>query len=83
MLHIDCYHYYFKCVSAAVYLTGSAPDVSTMDAFNNSSAELDDWLSRLDHMIVTQRVTVGDLSEISDLILKLKVCANECLFQSL
>lgn len=46
-----------------------------MDAFHYSSTELDDWLSLLDHMIVTQRVRVGDLSEISDLIVKLKVSA--------
>lgn len=45
-----------------------------MDAFNNSSAELNDWLSLLDHNI-TQRVRVGDLAEISDLTVKLKVSA--------
>lgn len=52
-----------------------------MDTFNNSSTELNDWLSLLDHMIITQRVRVGDLSEISDLIVKLKVSVvNDALF---
>lgn len=45
-----------------------------MDTFNNTSTELNDWLSLLDHMI-TQRVRVGDLNEISDLTVKLKVSA--------
>lgn len=55
-------------------MTSSAPDVSTVDTFNRSSTELNEWLSFIDHMIV-QRVTVGDLSEIGDLIVKLKVSA--------
>ncbi|XP_047659645.1 dystrophin isoform X2 [Tachysurus fulvidraco] len=60
-----------KCQVATEYLTSSAADVSAMDTFNNSSTELNDWLSLLDHMI-TQRVRVGDLSDISDLTVKLK-----------
>ncbi|XP_017313017.1 dystrophin isoform X2 [Ictalurus punctatus] len=66
-----------KCQVTTEYLTSSAPDVSTMDTFNNSSTELNDWLSLLDHMIITQRVRVGDLSEISDLIVKLKSATKD------
>lgn len=74
-LNVLCYICYVICVySAAIYLASSAPDVSTVDTFNRSSTELNEWLSFIDHMIV-QRVTVGDLSEICDLIVKLKVSA--------
>ncbi|KAF5902309.1 dystrophin-like isoform X3, partial [Clarias magur] len=66
-----------KCQVTTEYLTSSAPDVSTMDTFNRSNTELNDWLSHLDHMIIKQRVTVGDLSEINDLIIKLKSATNE------
>ncbi|KAK3510935.1 hypothetical protein QTP70_027830, partial [Hemibagrus guttatus] len=64
-----------KCRVATEYLTSSALEVSAMDAFNNSNTELNDWLSLLDHNI-TQRVRVGDLGEISDLTVKLKVSAS-------
>ncbi|XP_053333050.1 dystrophin isoform X2 [Clarias gariepinus] len=66
-----------KCQVTTEYLTSSVPDVSTMDTFTRSNTELNDWLSHLDHMIIKQRVTVGDLSEINDLIIKLKSARNE------
>ncbi|XP_058236880.1 dystrophin isoform X2 [Hemibagrus wyckioides] len=65
-----------KCRVATEYLASSAPDVSSMDAFNNSSTELNDWLSLLDHNI-TQRVRVGDLAEISELTVKLKSAVKD------
>ncbi|TSK17770.1 Dystrophin [Bagarius yarrelli] len=60
-----------KCQVATEYLTSSAPDVSTMDSFNNSSTELNNWLSLLDHTIM-KRVRVGDLTEITENLGKLK-----------
>ncbi|KAI4901901.1 hypothetical protein NFI96_022255 [Prochilodus magdalenae] len=54
-------------------LTSSVPeDAAALDKFNKSWTELNNWLSLLDHMVQTQRVTVGDLGEISDMTLKLK-----------
>ncbi|KAI5619629.1 dystrophin isoform X7 [Silurus asotus] len=66
-----------KCQVATESLTSSAPDVSTIDTFNYSSAELNDWLSLLDHMITSHRVMVGYLSDISDLTVKLKSAVKD------
>lgn len=57
----------------AVTLTGSAAGDAALDKFNKSWTELDDWLTLLDHMVQTQRVMVGDLDEINDMTVKLKV----------
>ncbi|XP_022530476.2 dystrophin isoform X3 [Astyanax mexicanus] len=65
-----------KCQVAG--LTGSAPgDASALDHFNKSWAELNNWLSLLDHMLLSQRVLVGDLDEISDVTTKLKSSLQE------
>ncbi|XP_057187046.1 dystrophin [Triplophysa rosa] len=61
-----------KCQLAATTLTGSAAGDAALDKFNKSWAELNDWLSLLDHMVQTQRVTVGDLDEIKEMTAKLK-----------
>uniref|UniRef100_A0A8C1QRC8 Dystrophin n=1 Tax=Cyprinus carpio TaxID=7962 RepID=A0A8C1QRC8_CYPCA len=61
-----------KCQLAAVTLTGSAAGDAALDKFNKSWAELDDWLTLLDHMVQTQRVMVGDLDEINEMTVKLK-----------
>lgn len=61
-----------QCFSATT-LTGSAAGDSALDKFNNSWAELNDWLSLLDHMVQTQKVTVGDLDDIKEMTAKLKV----------
>uniref|UniRef100_A0A8C1XBW2 WW domain-containing protein n=1 Tax=Cyprinus carpio TaxID=7962 RepID=A0A8C1XBW2_CYPCA len=45
---------------------------AALDKFNKSWAELDDWLTLLDHMVQTQRVMVGDLDEINEMTVKLK-----------
>ncbi|KAI5090181.1 dystrophin isoform 1, partial [Silurus meridionalis] len=66
-----------KCQVATESLTSSAPDVSTIDTFNYSSAELNDWLSLLDHMITSHHVMVGYLSDISDLTVKLKSAVKD------
>lgn len=64
------------CCSVVETLAGCAPgDALALDKFNQSWTELNNWLSLLDHMVLTQRVTVGDLGEISDLTAKLKVSA--------
>uniref|UniRef100_A0A3B1JJP3 Dystrophin n=1 Tax=Astyanax mexicanus TaxID=7994 RepID=A0A3B1JJP3_ASTMX len=49
----------------------------TLDHFNKSWAELNNWLSLLDHMLLSQRVLVGDLDEISDVTTKLKSSLQE------
>lgn len=54
-------------------MTGSAAGDAALDKFNKSWMELDDWLTLLDHMVQTQRVMVGDLDEISEMTVKLKV----------
>ncbi|XP_076838749.1 dystrophin isoform X3 [Brachyhypopomus gauderio] len=62
-----------RCKVATEGLTGSAPgEAAALEKFKRSWAELNDWLSLLDHMVQTQRVTVGDLDEISDMTGKLK-----------
>lgn len=54
-------------------MTGSAAGDAALDKFNKSWMELDDWLTLLDHMVQTQRVMVGDLDEINEMTVKLKV----------
>ncbi|TRZ02504.1 hypothetical protein DNTS_000081 [Danionella cerebrum] len=61
-----------KCQLAATTLTGSAAGDAALDKFNKSWTELDDWLTLLDHMVQTQRVIVGDLDDINNMIGKLK-----------
>ncbi|KAH3739241.1 hypothetical protein DPMN_045890 [Dreissena polymorpha] len=41
--------------------------------FNQSVAELSDWLKLLERMLKSQRVTVGDMEEIEELSNKQKV----------
>ena len=48
-------------------------EVPALADFNKAWAELTDWLSRLDREIKAQRVTVGDLDDINDMIIKQKV----------
>ena len=44
--------------------------------FDQSVAELRDWLTLLERMLKSQRVTVGDIQEIEIMIQKQKVCEN-------
>lgn len=48
-------------------------EIPALADFNKAWAELTDWLSRLDQEIKSQRVTVGDLDDINDMIIKQKV----------
>lgn len=48
-------------------------EVPALADFNKEWAELTDWLSRLDRDIKSQRVIVGDLDDINDMIIKQKV----------
>lgn len=41
--------------------------------FDRSVAELRDWLTLLERMLKSQRVTVGDISDIEQTIMKQKV----------
>uniref|UniRef100_A0A8C7KYF3 Dystrophin n=1 Tax=Oncorhynchus kisutch TaxID=8019 RepID=A0A8C7KYF3_ONCKI len=50
-------------------LQGDAPALAQ---FNKAWAELSDWLSLLDQMVQTQRVTVADLDDINHMIVKTK-----------
>uniref|UniRef100_A0AAZ3R0Q8 Dystrophin n=1 Tax=Oncorhynchus tshawytscha TaxID=74940 RepID=A0AAZ3R0Q8_ONCTS len=50
-------------------LQGDAPALAQ---FNKAWAELFDWLSLLDQMVQTQRVTVADLDDINHMIVKTK-----------
>ncbi|XP_017573216.1 dystrophin isoform X2 [Pygocentrus nattereri] len=62
-----------KCQVSVESLTGSVTgDATTMDKFNKSWSDLNNWLSLLDNMVLTQRVTVGDLADISGMTIKLK-----------
>ncbi|PKU41437.1 dystrophin isoform x3 [Limosa lapponica baueri] len=47
-------------------------EVPALADFNKAWAELTDWLSRLDREIKSQRVIVGDLDDINDMIIKQK-----------
>uniref|UniRef100_A0A8C1ZHA8 Dystrophin n=1 Tax=Cyprinus carpio TaxID=7962 RepID=A0A8C1ZHA8_CYPCA len=65
-------HTHVEHTTHTVTLTGSAAGDAALDKFNKSWAELDDWLTLLDHMVQTQRVMVGDLDEINEMTVKLK-----------
>uniref|UniRef100_A0AAR2KC62 Dystrophin n=1 Tax=Pygocentrus nattereri TaxID=42514 RepID=A0AAR2KC62_PYGNA len=66
-------HFNLMFCSAVESLTGSVTgDATTMDKFNKSWSDLNNWLSLLDNMVLTQRVTVGDLADISGMTIKLK-----------
>ncbi|XP_041127961.1 dystrophin-like isoform X4 [Polyodon spathula] len=52
-------------------------EVPAMADFNKAWAELTDWLSLLHHVIKTQIVTVGDLEEINDMIVKQKATLQD------
>ncbi|KAI8520838.1 hypothetical protein Bbelb_005920 [Branchiostoma belcheri] len=45
--------------------------------FDKSVAELRDWLMLLDHMLKSQIVTVGDVEEIEEMIIKQKTVLND------
>lgn len=47
--------------------------------FDRSVAELRDWLTLLERMLKSQRVTVGDISDIEQTIMKQKVYIPEML----
>lgn len=49
-------------------------EVPALAEFNKAWADLTDWLNLLDRVIKSQIVTVGDLDEINDMIIKQKVC---------
>lgn len=46
---------------------------SLIQEFDRSVAELRDWLTLLERMLKSQRVTVGDISDIEQTIMKQKV----------
>ncbi|XP_048786935.1 dystrophin isoform X4 [Lagopus muta] len=52
-------------------------EVPALADFNKAWAELTDWLSRLDREIKAQRVTVGDLDDINDTIIKQKAILQD------
>ncbi|XP_062455961.1 dystrophin isoform X3 [Rhea pennata] len=52
-------------------------EVPALADFNKAWAELTDWLSRLDREIKSQRVTVGDLDDINDMIIKQKAILQD------
>uniref|UniRef100_A0A8C5NPZ0 Dystrophin n=1 Tax=Junco hyemalis TaxID=40217 RepID=A0A8C5NPZ0_JUNHY len=52
-------------------------EVPALADFNKAWAELTDWLSRLDREIKSQRVKVGDLDDINDMILKQKAILQD------
>ncbi|XP_041114936.1 dystrophin isoform X1 [Polyodon spathula] len=52
-------------------------EVPAMADFNKAWAELTDWLSLLHHVTKTQIVTVGDLEEINDMIVKQKAALQD------
>lgn len=45
--------------------------------FDRSVAELRDWLTLLERMLKSQRVTVGDISDIEQTIMKQKVYSRD------
>lgn len=49
-------------------------EVPALADFNKAWADLNDWLSLLDRVIQSHIVTVSDLDEINDMIIKQKVC---------
>nr|XP_014433950.1 dystrophin isoform X7 [Pelodiscus sinensis] len=52
-------------------------EVPALADFNKAWAELTDWLSVLDRVIKSQIVTVGDLDDINDMIIKQKATLQE------
>lgn len=48
-------------------------EIPALVQFNKTLSELTNWLSVLDHMTQTQRVMVGNLEEINDMMKKQKV----------
>ncbi|XP_065261830.1 dystrophin isoform X3 [Emys orbicularis] len=52
-------------------------EVPALADFNKAWAELTDWLSLLDRVIKSQIVTVGDLDDINDMIIKQKAALQE------
>lgn len=48
-------------------------EVPALADFNRVWTELTDWLSLLDRVIKSQRVMVGDLEDINEMIIKQKV----------
>lgn len=48
-------------------------EVPALADFNKTCAELKDWLTLLDRVIKAQIVTVGDVEEINEMIIKQKV----------
>ncbi|XP_074850648.1 dystrophin isoform X3 [Carettochelys insculpta] len=52
-------------------------EVPALADFNKAWAELTDWLSVLDRVIKSQIVTVGDLDDINDMIIKQKEALQE------
>nr|XP_054508967.1 dystrophin isoform X5 [Agelaius phoeniceus] len=52
-------------------------EVPALADFNKAWAELTDWLSRLDREIKSQRVKVGDLDDINDMIIKQKAILQD------
>ncbi|XP_025055994.1 dystrophin isoform X4 [Alligator sinensis] len=51
-------------------------EVPALADFNKAWAELTDWLSLLDRVIKSQIVTVGDLDDINDMIIKQKLAES-------
>ncbi|XP_048719602.2 dystrophin isoform X6 [Caretta caretta] len=52
-------------------------EVPALAEFNKAWAELTDWLSLLDQVIKSRIVTVGDLDDINDMIIKQKAALQE------
>ncbi|XP_048458781.1 dystrophin isoform X1 [Rhincodon typus] len=52
-------------------------DVPALADFNKAWVELTDWLSLLDRVIKSQLVTVGDVEEINDMIVKQKATLQD------
>ncbi|XP_074076386.1 dystrophin isoform X6 [Macrotis lagotis] len=52
-------------------------EVPALADFNKAWTELTDWLSLLDRVIKTQRVMVGDLEDINDMIIKQKATLQD------
>ena len=48
-------------------------EVPALADFNRAWTELTDWLSLLDRVLKAQRVMVGDLEDINEMIIKQKV----------
>ncbi|CAH2223155.1 dystrophin isoform X1, partial [Pelobates cultripes] len=52
-------------------------EVPALAEFNKSCGELTDWLTLLDRVIKAQIVTVGDVEEINDMIIKQKITLQD------